>query len=193
MVLIFSKALDSPLLELICLRFISLFFYAEFCPADYGLSCFAKFWNMVSFWGIWRCFKLGVVDVYPALPFVKVLWLRASYYCLEASLIILIWLYAVALSFPMRGGFGAVELILLFISSMAFVRAGFGGLWLGALSASCGCLLGESLSCDMSRHMTCDFSSRNYDASSRIISTQKHMIRSEGASVTWKIEIELSH
>ena len=78
-----------------------------------------------------------------------------------------------AFSFPMRGGFGAEEFILLFISSIAFERAGLGGLWFGISSSSFCCLYGDSFSYDMSRHITCDFSSINYEASSNIISTQK--------------------
>ena len=89
-----------------------------------------------------------------------------------------------AFSFPIRGGLGAEELILLFISSIAFERAGLGGLWLGMLSSSFCFLYGDSFNYDMSRHMTCDFSSMNCEASSNIISTQKHMIRCNGTCVT---------
>ena len=165
---VFFSPPESPLPVLTCLKFIS--FFLVFWPADCGLSFFAKFWNMESFWGIYRFLRLGVVDVWPALPLVRVFWLRASCCYFVASFMIRIWLWAVAASLPIRGGLGGALVILVFISSIARDSFGLIGLCSGAISSSLGSLGGDSFNWDISRHMTLELSSRNCEGSSKMIS-----------------------
>ena len=159
---------ESPLPALTCLKLIN--FFLVFWPADYGLSLFAKFWNIDSFYGICRFLRFGVVEVWPALPFVSVFWFRASCYYLDASFMIRIWLWAVDASLPISGGLGGALFILVFISSIARDSFGLMGLWSGAISFTLRSLAGDSFIWDISRHMTLELSSRNYEGSSNIIS-----------------------